>query len=137
MTIPITSNASQPLSPLSTVAPNSFASNEKGPASTSSSTLSTRDLVSIQVDTVSISSQSQQKATDAKREETKIETNNINSDKPVVTAAKVQFVYNPKGEISIRYMDTASRIIYQTPSELMLSLKDALTKSDTSVDTNV
>lgn len=136
MKISIDSNASQPLSALPTVAPDSLTSNEKGPAYTAASISSTKDVVPASVDTVSISSLSQQKATDAKKEEIKKETSNYISDKPDATVAKVQFVYNPKGEISIRYMDTASRIIYQTPSELMLSLKDALTKSDTSVDTN-
>jgi len=137
MTISIAFNASQTLSPPSTVTPDSFTANGKGLASTSSNTISTQDTVLVPIDTVSISSQSQQKVTDAKKEETKRELNNNNSDKPDATAAKVQFVYNPKGELSIRYMDTASRIIYQTPSELMLSLKDTLIESDTSVDTNV
>ena len=136
MKISINSNASQPFSALPTVAPDSFTSNEKGLASSATSISSTKDTAPTSVDTVSISSLSQQKATDAKKEEIKKEASNYISDKPDATVAKVQFVYNPKGEISIRYMDTASRIIYQTPSELMLSLKDALTKSDTSVDTN-
>lgn len=136
MTVSIISNTSQPLSPFTSAASDTFISNEKGPASTASSTSPSTDTAPVPVDTVSISSQSQQKVTDAKKEETKKETSSNNSDKPGAVAAKVQFVYNPKGEISIRYMDTASRIIYQTPSELMLSLKEALTKSDTSVDTN-
>jgi hypothetical protein len=33
-------------------------------------------------------------------------------------------------------MDTASRLIYQVPSELMLRLQEAVLKSDSSVDTN-
>lgn len=137
MTISITSNASQPLSQLATVAQDSFTSNEKGAAPTASNSLSSQYTVPVPFDTVSISSQSQQKVTDAKKEETKKETNNKASDKLGATAAKVQFVYDPKGELSIRYMDTASRIVYQTPSELMLSLREALTKSETSVDTKV
>ncbi|MDD2271204.1 MAG: hypothetical protein PHP95_16040 [Desulfuromonadaceae bacterium] len=137
MPISITSNTSQPLSPFSTVAPETATLKEKASFSASSSTLANRDSTLPPVDTVSISTQSQKKATEAKNEEAKKEpTKNSNSDTAGAAVAKVQFVYSPKGELSIRYMDTDSRIVYQTPSELMLRLKEALTKSETSVDTS-
>lgn len=51
--------------------------------------------------------------------------------------AKVQFSYNLKGEISLRYLDTSNNLIYQVPSELMMQLKDSASKSETSVNTKV
>jgi hypothetical protein len=71
------------------------------------------------------------KKQDAKRDETSAAVNNA---KPAGAIAKVQFVYNPKGDLSIRYMDTASRVVYQVPSELMMRLTEAASKSDSSVD---
>ncbi|MHB8123246.1 MAG: hypothetical protein ACYDG4_13950 [Desulfuromonadaceae bacterium] len=138
MTISITSNASQPLSPLTTTAPDSSATvNDKGPVSiASSSSFLAQDTGPVPVDTVSISSQSQQKAINLEKEDVQKEIKQNISDKSGGAVAKVQFVYNPKGELSLRYMDTASRLIYQTPSELMQRLTEALTKSGTSVDTN-
>ncbi|MBV5338993.1 MAG: hypothetical protein J0665_05455, partial [Deltaproteobacteria bacterium] len=75
---------------------------------------------------------------DAKKEEAKREKpdQGSNGENSGGTVAKVQFVYNPEGNLSIRYMDTASRLIYQVPSELMLRLQEAVLKSDSSVDTN-
>ncbi|MDD2900614.1 MAG: hypothetical protein PHI31_18130 [Desulfuromonadaceae bacterium] len=137
MTISIVSNASQPLSPLTTTATDSSATvNDKGPVSIVSSSFLAQDTRPFPVDTVSISSQSQQKAINLEKEDVQKEINQNTSDKSGGAVAKVQFVYNPKGELSLRYMDTASRLIYQTPSELMQRLKEALTKSGTSVDTN-
>ena len=137
MTISITSNASQPLSPFTTTVPDSSATvNDKGPVSVASSVFLVQDTGPVPVDTVSISSQSQQKAINLEKKDVQKEINHNISDKPGGAVAKVQFVYNPKGELSLRYMDTASRLIYQTPSELMQILKEALTKSGTSVDTN-
>lgn len=137
MTISITSNASQPLSPFTTTAPDSFATvNDNGSVSIASSSFSAQDTGTVPVDTVNISSQSQQKAINLEKEDVQKEINQNFSDKSGGAVAKVQFVYNPKGELSLRYMDTANRLIYQTPSELMQKLTEALTKPDTSVDTN-
>jgi hypothetical protein len=74
---------------------------------------------------------------EAKKEKViKEEANRVNvSEKSGRAPAKVQFVYDLKGELSVRYMDTASRLIYQVPSELMLQLRDAASKSDSPVDT--
>jgi F0F1-type ATP synthase membrane subunit b/b' len=98
------------------------------------------------VDRVSISFQSRQAIKDAKKEETAIEeserekaikeaASRTNSGKSDGAAAKVQFVYDLNGELSIRYLDTADRLVYQSPSELMLQMKEAASKSDSSVDT--
>lgn len=108
---------------------------------------SSKDGTSPPVDTVSISFNSRQAMTDVKKEEALIEeakkqkvqnekANSVNdSEKSDRAAAKVQFVYDLKGELSVRYMDTANRLIYQVPSELLLQLKEAASKSDSSVDT--
>lgn len=102
----------------------------------------------VAADTVSISAQSRRavpvvkkddvRIEDAKREQLKKEAEAAvakQSQKADRAIAKVQFVYNLKGELSIRYMDTADRLVYQIPSELMMQLKEAAAKADASVDT--
>ena len=107
---------------------------------------SAKDGTSGPVDTVSISSLSRQAITDVKKEEAVIEgaqkenvkkeeTAVANNEKSDRAAAKVQFVYDLNGELSIRYMDSADRIVYQSPSELMQQMKESASKSDSSVDT--
>lgn len=93
------------------------------------------------VDTVSISSQSRQAITDIKKEKTlfeeakKVDANVVNSYKADKETAKVEFVYDLKGDLVTKYLDSASRLIYQTPSELMLRLKSADSNSNSSVST--
>lgn len=97
--------------------------------------------------TVSISSESRLALTDVKKEEVpfeaaesekakKDEKRVVNGESAEGASSKVQFVYDQKGELSLRYMDASDRLIYQTPSELMMSLKEAALKADSSVDTN-
>lgn len=97
------------------------------------------------VDTVSISELSRQ-ATDArketaldeeaKKERTKKEAARFSDrEKPARVAANIQFVYDVKGQLKVRYMDTADRLIYQVPSELMLRLRESEAISDISVNT--
>ena len=120
--------------------------NEKGASSPGAGVDATKDGMSVFVDRVSISSQSRQAITDVKIEETAIEeskrekvikedASRANNEKSDRAAAKVQFVYDLNGELSIRYMDTADRLVYQSPSELMQQMKEAASKSDSSVDT--
>lgn len=52
-----------------------------------------------------------------------------------VAVAKVEFMYDVKGELIVKYMDTADRIVYQMPSELMQHMKETAGKYDSSVDT--
>ena len=97
----------------------------------------TKENKSVPADTVSLSQQSLQTLTEAKKEAVKKEdtptaSGNARSDK---AEAKVQFVYNMKGELSVKYMDTADRLVYQVPSELMLHQKEADAKSEASVNT--
>jgi uncharacterized FlaG/YvyC family protein len=106
-----------------------------------------KDNAKASVDTISISEQSRQAQSEVKNagstsEEAKkkvaakTESTAIDSgDKPHSSIAKVQFVYNLKGEISVRYLDTANNLIYQVPSELMMQMKEAASKAEASVNT--
>lgn len=100
------------------------------------------------VDTVSISYMSGQSVADAKKTASLSEdirkkktTKNEqavanNSEKPGVSA-KIQFVYDQKGELTVRYLDTANNLVYQVPSELMLQIREAASRSEASVNTKV
>lgn len=102
----------------------------------------------VSADTVSISSQSRQAGAEvnketvpspevAQKEKARKEEAlaRINGKKPEQALAKVQFVYDQKGELSVRYMDASDRLIYQIPSELVLYLKEAAVKAESTVDT--
>jgi len=99
--------------------------------------VSSKDSRGNPVDKVSISGELRQTMADVKKEELKKEKTDPQkaTQKLDMSAAKVEFVYDIKGELSIRYLDNASRLVYQVPSELMLSLRESLANSDTSVDT--
>lgn len=147
MTPTTISGLAQTLPLLSNAKPDTSPQEEKGSASLSAAAAATKESPRTTVDTVSISYQSRLAATDVKKEESLLEkatkqeaqkdvTDKVsNSGKADGAIAKVQFVYNMKGDLSMRYMDTANRLIYQVPSELMLRLKEALTKSAATVDT--
>jgi hypothetical protein len=51
--------------------------------------------------------------------------------------AKVEFVYNQRGELIVKYMDASDRLVYQIPSELMLFQREFASKLSLSVDANV
>lgn len=100
--------------------------------------VSTKDGTSLPVDTVTLSKQLQQPKPDVNKEEAKKEqAKNETNEKSNRAIAKAQFVYDLKGDLSIRYMDTADRVIYQVPSELMIFLREAAAKSEASVDMKV
>lgn len=88
-------------------------------------------------DTISISSQLRVTIGDVKKEsEKKVETSKEKgSEKTDGAMSKVQFAYDMKGDLTVRYMDVSNNLIYQIPSELMLRLKEAESKSDLSVNT--
>lgn len=97
----------------------------------------TKDSAPAPVDTISISSLSRGSAPVVKKEEVKKEATATvaavdNSEK---AAAKVQFVYDLKGELITKYLDSSNRLVYQVPSELMVRLKESVLKADTTVDT--
>jgi hypothetical protein len=91
------------------------------------------------VDTINISSQSRVAISDAKSEDIKRQEANKSSINNVSDAptSKVQVAYDLNGELITKYMDTSSRLIYQTPSEIMLKLKESALKSDLTVDMKV
>lgn len=122
----------QPPSPVSTVQSSLYSQDEKGSASMSGGEVLSKDSKTYPVDKVSISDELRQTIADIKKEEAKVVKE---SGKLETAAAKVEFVYDLKGDLSIRYLDNASRLIYQVPSELMLSLMESLRNSDSSVNT--
>ncbi|MEI6306705.1 MAG: hypothetical protein WCP33_07775 [Deltaproteobacteria bacterium] len=136
MTPATASGISQQLPSVSAAKSNS-SPQEKGADSQRAGEVFAKDSKPIPVDTVSISYQLRQTANDVKKEEAKKEEANSvkNIDNSGKAAAKVQFVYDLKGDLSIRYMDNNNRLIYQVPSELMIRLSEAASRSDSSVDT--
>ncbi len=99
------------------------------------------------VDTVSISSRSRQVAGDvtkeipaevAKKEKVKKEetTVRLKVESAERALSKVEFVYNQRGELIVKYLDASDRLIYQVPSELMLFQRESASKVS-SVDANV
>lgn len=137
MTVSIVPDSFQTLSLFTMAAPDSFPRDNKGRVDTETGPVSAKDSKLLSVDTVNISYRSPRTAAEVNKEEVKTEdtsraNSSANTDRSI---AKVQFVYNPKGNLSIRYMDTSSRLIYQTPSELMLQMQETAPKADTAVDT--
>ena len=51
--------------------------------------------------------------------------------------SKVQFVYNQRGELIVKYMDASDRLVYQIPSELVMLQKESALKGGTSLDASV
>ena len=102
----------------------------------------TKDNRTVTVDTIRLSSQALQPSTDIKKDETKKAevkkeaagdiSKNVNSE---WTTAKVQFVYDHKGDLITKYMDSGGNLIYQVPSKLMLFSKEVDSKFNISVDT--
>lgn len=97
------------------------------------------------VDTVKISTQAIQSNSDVKKDEAKkVEakkdaagSGSINVSTEGATA-KVQFVYNQKGDMITKYLDSSGELIYQVPSKLMLLTEEAAeSKSKSSIDTRV
>jgi hypothetical protein len=109
------------------------------------------------VDTVRISFQALQSNTDVKRDEARAnvkrdEAKKVEAKKDTAgntssavsseaSTAKVQFVYNQKGDLITKYMDSSGELIYQVPSKLMLLSQEADSKSNlksnSKVDTRV
>jgi hypothetical protein len=97
----------------------------------------TKESKPVTVDSVSITSQLQPAKSDVKKAETKKDSANIvvSNDSSESPAAKVEFVYDLNGDLITKYMDSSNRLVYQTPTELLLRLQKTSMKSDASVDT--
>lgn len=109
------------------------------PKGENASAVLVKDSKSIAVDTVSLSPELQQASADPSKKEAKIDEPNTlnNSDTPTSarSMAQVQFVYDLKGDLSVRYMDTADRLIYQVPSEFVMRMKEIASNTNSPVDT--
>lgn len=97
----------------------------------------------VSLDYISISQQARQAISPRTNEdplknnlniETSVQENSANTS---AATAKVQFVYDLKGDMVTKFKDSSERIIYQIPSELNVRLAELLSKSDSSVDTKV
>ena len=100
-------------------------------------------------DTVTISSQSRLAVAGevkkelvpdvTKKEKSKKDEANarVNSEGFERALSKVQFVYNQRGELIVKYMDASDRLVYQIPSELMLFQKESALKGGASLDASV
>lgn len=147
MTPAIVAAIDQTLPLLSNAASNALPQEGKGGAPPVAGAEMPKDGAKIPVDTVSISAQSRLVQKDVKKNESTSEEakkkapekeRSVLADKGEKSdrsIAKVQFVYNLKGELSVRYLDTANNLVYQVPSELMLQMREAAAKSEASVDT--
>jgi hypothetical protein len=90
------------------------------------------------VDTVNITPQSLQAMADSKKDEAKkdevakkeAKNNTRAPEKADASPTKVQFVYDLKGELIIKYKDTANRVIYQVPSEMKMRQTELASKSN-------
>lgn len=49
----------------------------------------------------------------------------------------VLFAYNSKGDLRIKFMDSANKLIYQTPPVMMARMMDLMLRSDSSVSARV
>lgn len=89
------------------------------------------------VDTVSLSPILQQTFAEIQKKEEKKQDATIvaKNETSGVAASKVDFVYDVNGELITKYLDTANRLVYQTPSELMLRMRGSGAKSEVSVNT--
>jgi hypothetical protein len=103
-----------------------------------------KDNKPVPVDTVKLSFQALQSGSGVKKDEAnKVETKkeaSVDVNKNVSsegTTAKVQFVYNQKGDLITKYLDSSGELIYQVPSKLMLLSQEADSKSNLYVDTRV
>jgi hypothetical protein len=115
--------------------PNSSPREEKKADSPSSDLTMAKEIKS-PVDSVSLSPELQKATVEAqqKAEEIKRATIVAGSSIQGKTAAKVEVVYDQKGELITKYMDSANRLVYQTPSELMLRMKESAPKPELSVN---
>ena len=137
----IASGITQTLPLLSAGKPNASTQEDMvASSSTVSASSPAKESKSVSADTVSISSQLRQTINDVKKEYVKkVETSKENSsEKTSVVMPKVQFAYDMKGDLSVKYMDASNNLIYQEPSELMIRMKEeAASRLDSTVDTKV
>ena len=132
MTPDMTLGATQAVSLLSNGKSNPAPQEEsKTPSSRQSEVAARENRPAPPADTVNLSPQLQQAMTDVQKKEDKKQDAGV-ADKGSgagAAASKVEFVYDLKGDLITKYMDSANRLVYQTPSELMLRMQEAAAKS--------
>ena len=99
-------------------------SNEETPA---------REQQTVSADTVTImnkvlDTKHQTKKDEAKKDENKRE------QQPFRTMDDILFAYNFRGDLRIRFMDSASKLVYQIPSVLVARMSDLMAHPESSVN---
>lgn len=88
-------------------------------------------------DKVTLSEQARQSVSETEKEKkAAAEAQKADANAASTSIAKTEFVYDAKGELIVKYMNTTNKLVYQIPSELMLKLKESEAKSTASVNTN-
>lgn len=88
-------------------------------------------------DTVTLSEKARQSGKEEQKQQVVPEKDPASAQETSVRAvAKTEFVYDQKGELIIKYMDTSDKLVYQIPSELMLKMREEAAKAEaTAVNT--
>lgn len=88
-------------------------------------------------DTVSLSPQLQQALDDAEKKDKMKLYEEPEKKKEISNSAvaKVEIAYDSNGELVTKYLDTANRLVYQSPSEMALFLRETEAKSKATVNT--
>jgi len=97
-----------------------------------------RDILKEPADKVTLFGQPIENDTTAKKQGALAENKKEEKEKvkdAVRQASNVVWAYNSKGDLRIKYMDSANRLIYQSPPQLYARMYDLMLESKTSVDT--
>jgi uncharacterized FlaG/YvyC family protein len=123
--------------PVSTDAPVAAPETKLSVVPAKASDLQSREDAQPAADKVTLSEQARQSVSETEKEK-KAAAKALKSDANTASGsiAKTEFVYDAKGELIVKYMNTTNKLVYQIPSELMLKLKESEAKSTASVNTN-
>jgi len=94
--------------------------------------VSSQERPPITVDTVSIQNKVLKKVPSAARE-----TGGSGRENASRSVNSILFAYNNKGNLRIRFMDSESRFVYQTPPELFSRISEIMMNPRTSVNTKI
>jgi len=97
-----------------------------------------RDILKEPADKVTLFGQPIENETTVKKQGALAENKKEEKEKvkdAVRQASNVVWAYNSKGDLRIKYMDSANRLIYQSPPQLYARMYDLMLESKTSVDT--
>lgn len=97
-----------------------------------------RDILTEPADKVTLFGQPSENSKTAKKQEAVTENKKEEKEKvkdAVRQASNVVWAYNSKGDLRIKYMDSANRVIYQSPPQIYARMYDLMLEMKTSVDT--